>query len=114
MFLDHKVDEAGPVFDSGASLSAGPDLTTTTPARPSPSSLPESAPTPQAPAVEQLAAGTFVDRSHPARATAVVLSEGSQNFVRSESRPTTGRTCSGTSAVARPQTARREPSTMTS
>lgn len=83
LFFDDKVDEAGPVFESGAALSGAGDTTTTTPGAASPSST-ATPPTSVAPAVEQVAAGTFVDRSHPASGTAVVLSDGAQTFVRFE------------------------------
>lgn len=82
LFFDDKVDEAGPVFESGAALPGEGDTTTTTPAAESPT--PTQAPTTTAPAVDQVAAGSFVDRSHPASGTAVVLSDGTQTFVRFE------------------------------
>jgi hypothetical protein len=86
LFIDDEVDEAGPVFESGAgSLDEGDATTTTTggPAGPASSSSTE-VPSTVAPAVEQVAAGTFVDRSHPATGRAVVLSDGAQTFVRFE------------------------------
>lgn len=78
LFVDDEVSEAGPVFDSGADLDAigGPaiddpevDAPTTTAA---------------APAVRQAARGTFTAVDHPGEGSVVVLTDGTQSFVRFE------------------------------
>lgn len=89
LFFDEEVDEAGPVFDSGASVvdTTGGATTTSDAAGGPPSSAsssPTTTTTPPTPVVEEVATGTFVDRSHPARGRAVVLSDGLQTFLRFE------------------------------
>lgn len=82
LFFDDKVEEAVPVFESGAAQRGERGATTTTPS-PASSWPNEAAPT-TAPAVTQVAAGTFMTRSHPASGSAVVLSDGTQTFLRFE------------------------------
>jgi len=88
LVIDDKVDEAGPVFDSGAAaevrddLPAAPVGTDDPPAAPAVS---EEAPAVTVPEVRTLVSGTFVDRSHPATGTAAVLGDGTgQRFLRFE------------------------------
>jgi hypothetical protein len=90
LFIDDRVDEAGPVFDSGVAVAA-PVEPTTVPDEPAPSV--ESAPTeesvvPEAPAPQiiTLAEGGFVPLGrYRGEGTAVVLNDGSdQRFLRFE------------------------------
>lgn len=82
LFIDDEVDEAAPVFDSGATVPASPTTGDTasggaeTTVAPSPST--------SVPPVETVAVGSFIARSHPASGRAVVLTDGSQTFVRFE------------------------------
>ena len=79
LFIDDKVDEAGPVFDSGA-VATGDEVDAVPPA--DDGVAPEED---AADPVGTLAQGTFVDRSHPTSGTAVVLSDGTeQRFLRFE------------------------------
>jgi hypothetical protein len=80
LIIDDKVDEAGPVFDSGATPSGGPGTTATTADAASSTSPATGTP----PSVDQISEGTFVGRSHPASGRAVALSDGTQTFVRFE------------------------------
>ena len=113
LFVDDKVNESGPLFDSGAvmttetetSTAADPETGETEPeptaAEPessesesseSESSEPESSesessePEPSEPMeVVRLAEGAFIDRSHPTEGVAVVLNDGTQQrFLRFE------------------------------
>ncbi len=98
LVIDDKVDEAGPVFDSGAAaevrddLPAAPVGTDDPPAAPAVSeeapaapAASEEAPAATVPEVRTLVSGTFVDRSHPATGTAAVLGDGTgQRFLRFE------------------------------
>ena len=71
LWVDDEVDEAGPVFDSGATADDEPAATTPDPAQPA------------APTIEVLAEGSFVARDHPAEGTATVLGDGTgQRFLR--------------------------------
>lgn len=99
-FIDDEVDEAGPVFDSGAGASGLPsdaidaDLADAMNDAMDDDDIPAAAPVDEAPAMAEdadggavvtLASGTFVDRSHPAEGTALVLNDGSaQRFLRFE------------------------------
>lgn len=101
LFVDDVVDEAGPVFRSGAAADADPSEASTTPPtsaasgttvpteqRPStPSTAASTTPTttPPEPEVVTLARGDFGDRAHPTRGVATVLTDGSeQRFLRFE------------------------------
>lgn len=79
LWVDDEVDEAGPVFDSGATVEpvaaeeepAGADE-----AAPSPTSAP-------APVIETVASGSFISRDHATEGDVVVLTDGSpQRFLR--------------------------------
>lgn len=87
-FTDDEVDEAGPVFDSGASADAADAVTTTTPegdGEATGQDVPATPPTTSAPTVQVLAEGSFVPRDHPASGTARVLGDGTdQRFLRFE------------------------------
>ena len=73
LWVDDEVDEAGPVFDSGAT----PD-----PA-PTEDEAADPAPPEDAPVVETVASGQFISRDHPTEGTAAVLTDGSaQRFLR--------------------------------
>ena len=98
-FIDDKVDEAGPAFASGAGASGlesdavdaglAADMTDAAVETEMPAEVevddempPE---IPAEPEIATLAAGTFVDRSHPATGDASVLNDGSeQRFLRFE------------------------------
>lgn len=103
IFIDDRVDEAGPVFASGAGAAPAPTPaapgttaapttaapgTTAAPATTSPPSTAApatTAPTTTAPVVTTVAIGQFIDRSHPTRGTASVLTDGTdQRFLRFE------------------------------
>ncbi|HUV18766.1 MAG TPA: DM13 domain-containing protein [Ilumatobacteraceae bacterium] len=103
LFIDDKVNEAGPVFDSGvAAVAATVEPTSTEPVEPAPTEEPvESTPTDPvdpapveepvvteapAPQIVTLAEGTFVPLGrYSGEGTAVVLNDGSaQRFVRFE------------------------------
>lgn len=75
LWVDDEVDEAGPVFDSGAAVE--PDA-----APPGDDDADDPAGAP-APVIETLASGAFIARDHPAEGTASVLTDGSpQRFLR--------------------------------
>jgi hypothetical protein len=94
LFFDREVDEAGPTFDSGATVattvapaapadgeaSAASTATTAAPA----SSEPEAVVPDEVPQVRELARGGFEPGDHPGTGTAVILSDGQQAFVRFE------------------------------
>jgi hypothetical protein len=97
LFIDDKVSEAGPEFESGASatdavvqedaIDVADDSDTTDLVRPTapPTSSEPVLPSDTTPDVVTLFGGSFVDRSHPARGTAVVLGDGTdQRFLRFE------------------------------
>ena len=103
LFIDDKVDEAGPVFDSGVAAVAAPvEPTSTEPVEPAPTEDPvESTPTDPvepapveepvvteapAPQIVTLASGDFIPRGrYSGEGTAVVLNDGTdQRFVRFE------------------------------
>ena len=89
LFIDDEVDEAGPVFASGADADSGGEDTPPEPgaaddegpgaeARPTPTEPPQ-------PAIVTLVEGEFVPRSHPGEGVARVLNDGSeQRFLRFE------------------------------
>lgn len=95
-FIDDKVDEAGPVFASGAGASglASDALDDELADAMNDAMADEDIPTvdevDEDPAMDDadiltLASGEFVDRSHPARGTALVLNDGTeQRFLRFE------------------------------
>lgn len=86
-FIDDEVDQAGPVFDSGAGADPVPAAPGASgPVDPAEPTTPDSTPpTTAAPVVERVVEGTFVDRSHPTGGQAVVLSDGTaQRFLRLE------------------------------
>jgi hypothetical protein len=94
LFIDDEVTEAGPTFASGAAAAptttVAPTATTGPPAEPA--STPTTAspttasPTTTAapPAVREVARGTFTEVDHPGAGTAVILTDGTQTFVRFE------------------------------
>ena len=112
LFIDDKVDEAGPVFDSGVAAAATPDAATeataavpeatepptaesptTQPTVTDPGSPDPAPPVTEAPVVTEaptpeivtLAQGSFIPRDHPGEGTASVLTDGSeQRFLRFE------------------------------
>lgn len=113
LFIDDKVDEAAPVFDSGAGAGTEPadasatqtatDITTPTntpPPTAAPGTVPAApesspvttiapaavAPTPSTePEIVTVAAGSFMSRTHPGAGVATVLTDGSsQRFLRFE------------------------------
>ena len=76
LWVDDEVDEAGPVFDSGAT--PDPDAEAS-----SSSDDDDTAPPADAPVVETVASGQFISRDHATEGTAAVLSDGSpQRFLR--------------------------------
>jgi hypothetical protein len=91
LFIDDKVDESGPVFDSGVAAAAAP--VTSEPSEPSepPASEPPSEPPvvteAPAPQIVTLAQGTFIPLGrYSGEGDAIVLNDGSeQRFVRFES-----------------------------
>ncbi|HMQ27157.1 MAG TPA: DM13 domain-containing protein [Acidimicrobiales bacterium] len=89
-FIDDEVDQAGPVFDSGASADTETTPTTAPPESSaggagSEADAPATPPTTAAPTVQVLAQGSFVPRDHPASGTASVLGDGTdQRFLRFE------------------------------
>lgn len=87
-FTDDEVDEAGPVFDSGANADEAAAPTATTVGEGDEAAgqdAPATPPTTAAPAVQVVAEGSFVPRSHPASGTATVLGDGTdQRFLRFE------------------------------
>lgn len=88
LFTDDEVDEAGPTFDSGATLATSPSTTVpsdTMPDAPATTDAGSATTTaPAAPVVETAAEGSFVGRSHPAEGQAVVVTDGAQTFLRFE------------------------------
>ena len=96
LFIDDTVDEAGPVFASGAG--AAPEDTAPPDSAPAPADSPESQASPDAedstdpdvapepePEIITLVSGSYIDRSHPAEGTAHVLTDGTeQRFLRFE------------------------------
>lgn len=97
-FIDDRVDESGPVFASGAGASGLPsdaiddDLANAMNDAMDDDDVPaidrvdeESAMADGDPDILTLASGEFIDRSHPARGTALVLNDGTeQRFLRFE------------------------------
>lgn len=95
-FIDDEVDQAGPVFDSGAAAEpapADPDAadaedtedTTAAPEAEADTAADVAPPTSAAPVIERVLEGSFISRSHPAEGQAVVLSDGTaQRFLRFE------------------------------
>ena len=88
-FIDDEVDQAGPVFDSGAGANPVPAAApeASDPVDTAEPTTPDTAPptTAAPPVVERVVEGAFVDRSHPTGGQAVVLSDGSeQRFLRLE------------------------------
>ncbi|MFV1989777.1 MAG: DM13 domain-containing protein [Acidimicrobiales bacterium] len=76
LFIDDKVNEAGPQFDLAAADDATNDVPTDDPAGEASEASSE---------VMVLSAGEFVDRSHPAKGVAEVLNDGTeQRFLRFE------------------------------
>jgi hypothetical protein len=100
LFIDDKVDETGPVFDSGAGAEVATDVAATTSAptvevETDIDSVPEEtvAPTTEvpppteapAPEIITLAEGSFISRAHGGEGIATVLTDGSeQRFLRFE------------------------------
>ena len=76
LWVDDEVNEAGPTFDSGATVDEGPDDSTSGPAT-------DAGPPPDAPVVQTVASGQFISRDHATEGTAAVLTDGSpQRFLR--------------------------------
>jgi len=94
LFIDDEVNEAGPVFESGAGVNDGlltPDLQVeideamAEDGTPAVVEVTDEEPMPAAPAIETLVSGDFVDHGHPTGGQAVVLTDGSdQRFLRFE------------------------------
>ena len=107
LFVDDKVNESGPLFDSGAVMTPVPkpgvpepsesdvpkpgipepsESDVPKPGIPEPSEPAEVVPEPSGPAeVVRLVEGSFIDRSHPTEGVAVVLNDGTQQrFLRFE------------------------------
>jgi hypothetical protein len=86
LFIDDKVDESGPVFDSGVAAAVAP--VTSEPSEPSepPASEPPVVTEAPAPQIVTLAQGTFIPLGrYSGEGTAIVLNDGSeQRFVRFE------------------------------
>jgi hypothetical protein len=86
LFIDDKVDESGPVFDSGVAAAAAP--VTSEPSEPSepPASEPPVVTEAPAPQIVTLAQGSFIPLGrYSGEGTAIVLNDGSeQRFVRFE------------------------------
>lgn len=90
LFIDDKVNEDGPVFASGAGVAEAAPPADDSGDEPADSVEPTDADT-EAPAPEvelevmTIASGSFIDRSHPAEGTALVLTDGTeQRFLRFE------------------------------
>jgi len=88
LFIDDKVNEDGPVFASGAGASvdepAGDDSTGSDHVAPDQADDGEADVVVDA-EILTLASGSFIDRSHPAEGTALVLTDGTdQRFLRFE------------------------------
>jgi hypothetical protein len=78
LWVDDEVDEAGPVFDSGATPDPIPPEDPPDDAAEPPATGPE-----EAPVVQTVAAGEFISRDHATEGTASVLTDGSpQRFLR--------------------------------
>ena len=99
LFTDKTVDEAAPVFESGSASGLASDeisqeladdmneimVETETPAEVRVEESKEEAMDEMDDAVETVAMGSFIDRSHPTTGTALVLGDGSgQRFLRFE------------------------------
>ena len=96
LFIDDKVNEAGPVFASGAAPSGiesdftspemAADMTESMIDQPVEVSIDDPMPEmPASPEIVTLVSGNFIDRSHPASGVAKVLNDGSaQRFLRFE------------------------------
>lgn len=76
LWVDDEVNEAGPTFESGATVDEDTDDGTADPAT-------DAGPPPDAPVVETVASGQFISRDHATEGTAAVLTDGSpQRFLR--------------------------------
>ncbi|MDE0606528.1 MAG: DM13 domain-containing protein [Acidimicrobiaceae bacterium] len=102
LFVDDKVNESGPLFDSGAVMTSeavpepsepAPESSEPAPesSEPAPSESESSEPEPSGVEsdepleVVRLVEGSFIDRSHPTEGVAVVLNDGTQQrFLRFE------------------------------
>ena len=90
LFIDDEVDEAGPTFRSGATPTTQPQggtaSSTETETETDAGEAPEAAdaPTTTTPAVVEAGRGMFASGEHPGEGTAVVLTDGTQAFVRFE------------------------------
>lgn len=84
LWIDDEVDEAAPVFESGAGTE--PTATTTPPSAgevAGDSAQEPVAPTTTVPVIRTVARGQFAGRTHPSEGTASVLTDGSpQRFLR--------------------------------
>jgi hypothetical protein len=84
LFVDDKVDEAAPfTVETGTDEPAAESVTTVTTA---PAAADEQAApsTSSLPAASVTHRGAFVDRSHPSSGTAIVITDGTQTFLRFE------------------------------
>lgn len=83
LFIEDEVAEAGPVFESGATLPPAP-------AQPEAEGAGEPGPTDpppkgaETPVVTTVSSGTFESRGHPGEGTAVLLTDEAQTFLRFE------------------------------
>ena len=96
LFVDDKVNESGPLFDSGAVMTPDPEPVDPGPEPDEPVESEPDVSEPDEPVeseadaggpgeVVRLVEGSFVDRSHPTEGVAVVLNDGTQQrFLRFE------------------------------
>jgi hypothetical protein len=84
LFVDDKVDEASPFAVESIGEDPAGGSTSTTTASPLDTAGEPAPTTTAAPAAVVTSRGEFVDRSHPASGTAIVLTDGTQTFVRFE------------------------------
>ena len=84
-FIDDKVDEAGPVFDSGLSEELIAEMDEAMEELGMPEEQPVEETMPEMPQVRVEASGEFISRSHPTRGRVDVLGDGTgQRFLRFE------------------------------
>lgn len=82
LFIDETVSEDGPVFASGAAAEADDPVVDNSGPTTSVAVAPST--TAPAPTVREAGRGTFSGVDHPGSGTAVVLTDGTQSFVRFE------------------------------
>lgn len=82
LFIDDAVSEDGPVFESGAAAEVDDPVADTSASSTSVAVRPST--TTPAPTVREAGRGTFAGVDHPGQGTTVVLTDGTQSFVRFE------------------------------